>query len=396
MTAPLVLLLAAAAQAGPQTWDLATFEPPSWESARSNDVLGFTQVDQAAGTFCQLQISDSQPSTGDAKADFLAEWKELVAAGRETERTPSPTAGRTPSGLSYLEGGAGVAQEGHRFYFQLFTFAAGARRMSVQVSSGDAQGEAGCRARLAPFFASLRVKGAPATPAAAVAAPAPGSGFRGPGLTGVWMGFKQDALIRYEPQANWVVFFDDGRFVQNLPNGGLLGLDRAASRARLANSWGTWAWKDGAGRMKKPGVAERFDVKMRSGKNGQLLLDDVPYFHCASVDGLRLAGAWTSWTDPDDAALDRQPLGARPILRFSKDGTFVDEGVFATLMRTGSAPPQSDAAGAGTYAIKDFSLTLRYSDGRVKQVAFNGFLGADPAGDDKSLYIERSLFRKRR
>ena len=86
------------------------------------------------------------------------------------------------------------------------------------------------------------------------------------------------------------------------------------------------------------------------------------------------------------------PVGRRPIFRFSRDGRFADEGVFATFLK--SLDGKGDEAGAGTYEIKDFTITLRYSDGRVKRLALTGLLGGDPAARNEILYFERSRFNK--
>jgi hypothetical protein len=110
------------------------------------------------------------------------------------------------------------------------------------------------------------------------------------------------------------------------------------------------------------------------------------------VNGVRLDGAWTSWSDPDDPALDRRPDGDRPILRLARDGRFKDEGIFRTILRT--SPP--GAGGAGRYEVKDFTMELRYDDGRVQRIAFTGFLGASPAAKDERIYLARTTFRKRR
>lgn len=384
----LVCFLAVPAAA--ETWDVATFDGPPWTVERSADQLGFTDVNQAAGTFCQLAISNSQPSTGDGKRDFAAEWAELVASTADVDVTPTPTAGKTPSGLPYFEGGSMTTAGTSRFYFHLLAFSPAGRRMSVRLSSGDAKGVSACRSRLGAFFSSLRFKGA--TPAASPRGDV--GGFRGGGLAGVWMGFRDEPLLGHAPQLNWLVLFDDGQFHQNLPGEGLLGFDRAASRAQLPNSWGTYSWNGSAGLGKKPGVDARYDLKFAAGKNGQLLVDGKPYFRSVDVDGLKLQGAWTSYADPADPDLDGPPTSPRPIIRFTRDGRFVDEGVFTTFLH--STDERTDAPGEGTYAFKDFTLTLRFSDGREKRLGFTGSLGLDPAKNDTTIYLRRSAFSKRR
>jgi hypothetical protein len=132
---------------------------------------------------------------------------------------------------------------------------------------------------------------------------------------------------------------------------------------------------------------------LRTQKANELKIDSDVYYRCASVDGLRLEGAWTSYANPADPALDRLPAGQRPILRFSRDGRFVDEGLFAVFMRSYSGG--DDRPGAGTYELRDFTAILRYDDGRVRREAFNGLLSADPARTNDVIFLRRTPLQKR-
>jgi hypothetical protein len=98
--------------------------------------------------------------------------------------------------------------------------------------------------------------------------------------------------------------------------------------------------------------------------------------------------------NPNDPALDRFPAGQKPVFRFSSDGKFSDEGVFATFLKSGD--PRQDAAGTGVYEVRDFTLVLRFSDGRVKQLAITAMLGANAAASNDTLFISRSAFHKRK
>jgi hypothetical protein len=181
----LLALLSDAAPAGPQRWDLATFDPPAGTVAQTKDSIGYTAIDQAAHTFCQVSIFNSRPSSGNARADFALEWADTVAAGRRSDVTLTPAAGRTAGGLPFLEGGAMVGEGKDRFFFQVLTFTAGGRRMSVMLSSGDEAGGRTCRASLAGFLASLRLA-ASASPAPGAPGPAPARPASSDPLVGTW------------------------------------------------------------------------------------------------------------------------------------------------------------------------------------------------------------------
>lgn len=89
------------ARAAPKkvTFDLIRFAPPApwnkvaWTKELSPDKnqLGYTVVDQKAGTFCRIFIVKSTTSAGALDADFASEWKALIADNREMLTGPQVT-----------------------------------------------------------------------------------------------------------------------------------------------------------------------------------------------------------------------------------------------------------------------------------------------------------------
>lgn len=233
--------------------------------------------------------------------------------------------------------------------------------------------------------------------AAPVAASTRAAGFRGPGISGVWMGHIRPSLTavagRYEMEWRWKTFFDDGQLFADLPNEGLWNFDRAASQADpgRAGYWQTYSFSGSRGEARRAGV--KFPWVLQSKKPNELQVDSDTFYRCASVDGLRLEGAWTSYANPADPELDRRAPGQRPIIRFARDGRFVDEGLFAVFLRSHSGG--DDRAGSGSYQLRDFTLSLKYDDGRMRHEAFTGFMAADPARMDERIFIRRSALHKR-
>ena len=112
------------------------------------------------------------------------------------------------------------------------------------------------------------------------------------------------------------------------------------------------------------------------------------YFRCKPVDGIRLNGTWTSYNNINDPELDDNSKN-RSMITLKQDGSFIDYGMFADDY---SAPVP---AGSGTYDISNFTLTLHYTNGTVKQTAFTGSLGLDVKTNNSMIYIHRLAFLKR-
>ena len=259
----------------------------------------------------------------------------------------------------------------------------------------------------------LAARGAPVAGGAAApkppppqAAPPPGQvtgsrttaagapGWKGAVISGVWMGLVKSSSTDYlsPPVNRWKVFFDDGVMFADLPEEGLAGFERAAYRAShpaREDYWHTYSFAGSSGESRRPGT--RFPWRLRVQKAGQLRIDDDVYHRCASVDGRRLDGAWTSYSNPADPQLEALPVGRRPVIHFTRDGRFTDDGLFATFLTSGG----DDRPGAGRYELRDFTLILSYDDGRLRREAFTGLLGARIDQQDGALYLRRSLLSKR-
>lgn len=80
----IVLLLALACMgkglmAQTETFDITTYTPPKgWQKETKTSVVNYTILDRAKNTYCIIGVYASRPSSGDAVADFTAEWNDLV------------------------------------------------------------------------------------------------------------------------------------------------------------------------------------------------------------------------------------------------------------------------------------------------------------------------------
>jgi hypothetical protein len=397
----LLLLLASLAavaqtQTHTQTYDAVSFTPPpGWAAAQDRDHVTFTFIDSAARTYVILAVYNSTAGSGNTERDFSSEWNELVGKSFSAGSAPRSMAGQSRAGLTFREGAAQVRQQnGEPAYVRLLVFPAGQRRFSLMLVATNEKALQARQPELQSFVDGLQLaspSAAAVKPSEAVggsAAPRPGSG-----ITGVWMGFKT-YTGDYEPHPRWYTFYEDGQVFEDIPRTGLAGFNREASKADSGQKsyWGRYTFAGGAGSITKPGV--NYPEVLLSEGADKLKVDSFHFYRCQEVNGLRLQGAWTSMANPNDPALDRFPAGQKPVFRFTSDGKFSDEGVFATFLKSGD--PRQDAAGTGVYEVRDFTLILRFSDGRVKQLAITAMLGANAAASNDTLFIARSAFHKRK
>ena len=352
-----------------QTWrfDLARYEAPAgWKEERGRDAISYTHI--AQGTFCKIELYNSREGSGDV---FAEEWKQLVQSVFTAGPAPRPVSGVTPGGLRYLEGRGAVKFANAGMWGRLMVFQAEGRVASVFVVASNEAAMAARDGTVQAFLGSLRFGGgssASTVPASSV------------GVAGVYMGFRPVRLGGAEMGPRWYVFFKDGRVYEDLPPEGLWEFSGGN-----AAYWGKYQ----GGQIARAGA--RVTETVVEG-NGRMTVDGTQFVKCAGVDGLRLEGAWTSFADANDPALMQIPVGRRPLIRFSRDGRFVDEGVFGSILQGyGDAP-----AGQGTYEIREFSLVLRYAGSEVRRVAISGLLAADPAVKNEVLFLGRAQFNKRR
>ena len=234
---------------------------------------------------------------------------------------------------------------------------------------------------------------------ASIASAAPS--FRGTGVVGVWMGgpadparstsggAKDDAGKR---KVEWRVVYDDGRIFRGLPTAGLAELDIAQHQAAahkgrdVGGTWGLWKTDGKAMIATYPGATQRMVLA-----GDVLTIDQAAFYRAVDVNGLKLEGAYTYLT-PEDPSFES--AGCKPMIVFAADGTFVDRGGFVSDCTKPSAVAD-DAPGIGSYEVRDFSLVLRYRDGRVVRRSLTRTVRGDPRKDASEIFILGQRWHKR-
>jgi hypothetical protein len=169
----------------------------------------------------------------------------------------------------------------------------------------------------------------------------------------------------------WRVFLSDGTYSQGLPFRGLYNLNIAQSQQDERDNkptgarWGDYTISGSTISVHHNTITNDKTISI-IGSN-QIKDHNDTFYKCESVDGLKLNGIW-GWTPSVPLPQDDDSL--THAIKFSKNGTFIDYGIFAINLNNPNANPD-DAPGSGTYQTRDFSLILNYSDGRVVQKSFS-------------------------
>jgi len=168
-----VLGITRAAFGQTETFDVATFVPPSgWQRTQSSGLVSFQDSGVRGGQFssCQIFVFASRPSNASPEANFQAEWYARIAQPLQTTALPTPQAERTADGWTNVLGHVDLPQNGLPYRTILFTSTGAGRVISIVVRYTIN----GYESEITGFFNSLHMGRLAATQNAAPAArPAP-------------------------------------------------------------------------------------------------------------------------------------------------------------------------------------------------------------------------------
>lgn len=134
-----IMLMAGAASAGQENFDLASYTPPpGWKKEDKGFAVVYSKVDPKVG-FGQIALYSSTAGKGDAELDFTSEWQEIVAGNFHPKDKPSLVPDQTRGDWLLRVGAATFSGEGGRVLAMLGTFSGHGRAMSVlALTSSDA------------------------------------------------------------------------------------------------------------------------------------------------------------------------------------------------------------------------------------------------------------------
>jgi hypothetical protein len=164
-SATVLVVLAAAATARAETFDLVKFTPPPGQRSAQSDAVGFT--DATPTTFAVYGVYKSAPGSGEPARDFADEWGQLVGSRlRVTSELKTETI-EWPGGWKLTTGAAKVWGEQQRNFVALLNVFTGyGVKVSVLVNYNDDL----YLPKIDAFLANLRLQ-PPAAPVASAPPP---------------------------------------------------------------------------------------------------------------------------------------------------------------------------------------------------------------------------------
>ena len=189
-------------------------------------------------------------------------------------------------------------------------------------------------------------------------------------LEGVYSGYKYIyattlGVVQKKAVTNYFSFFPDGTVYWGLPDTGLANFNMRRTCPPAPEFCGTYA-VDG----------DRVDIVLNHGTYrqvgtlapGSLQIEDRRYTLEGDISKSAAGGIEGVFGRAD--ARPGEDL-ARRFIRFTRDGHFQDQGIVTTIVPTDIStgnPRFERAAGAGTYTLAPYTITLRYSDGYQRQL----------------------------
>lgn len=108
------LFISQAAVAQKESLGAVKYTPPKgWTKTEKENVVTFSEINQAAGTFCLITLYGANSSTGSPQTDFTGAWNNLVVKPWGAEANPE-TATEKAEGWTVIGGGSSIDFQGNK------------------------------------------------------------------------------------------------------------------------------------------------------------------------------------------------------------------------------------------------------------------------------------------
>ncbi|MFN8261327.1 MAG: hypothetical protein U0T31_02090 [Chitinophagales bacterium] len=375
-----------------QTFDIATFKiPDGWQKSTKPGLVSYTYSNDNDQTFCIITVYANKAAKGNTGEEFTNDWQELAAKPYNIKKAPE-TEKAEDDGWEVISGGANFTKGSLSGLAYLTTLVGYGKTVSILALTNSES----YQKVIEDMLGSLELKKtAPAQNTNNITAinstgnvSNAGSSFNNTNqLEGIWQGMNintSDFNYKSSGDPIWLIFYDNGKVGNVLPASFNSNNKNAADLGtyQISGSNASLQWYAGSASTKIIfKKADQIQVVAATG--------DQNYFRCKSVNGARLEGSWSTYANQNSAVSDGSPSS---LITFHKDGTFTDYGIFSQGIDYFSSV--KTMPGKGTYFINNFTITLTYSNGAVRQSTFTGFLGSDVNTNNNTIFIDGHKLRK--
>lgn len=110
--------------------------PKGWNKTPKENIVAFSEINEATGRFCIITLYGATPGTGSPKSDFAREWKNLVVKPLAAEANPK-TESESTDGWTGISGGSAVEALGGKAIAFLTVFSGYGKAVSVLAVFND-------------------------------------------------------------------------------------------------------------------------------------------------------------------------------------------------------------------------------------------------------------------
>ncbi len=349
--------------------------PDDYQLIKNDNVLTYYKEDKSTGAYCNFFIYNTMPGHGGTQQDFDFGWINLMQNPFKFTSSANMQAVATLNDWQFLIGTTKYADNGVATLAMLISFSNKNTTQALCILSNSDKYKADIENFLASVDVIKEVKNEPRSLVSKGPAPE------------VWMksNFEYDvmkkmSLTKYE----WIAIYPDGKFNSYMPREGY------ADFYAKNKDWGKASWS-GSKLNVTDALNNTYYFEKKAANQMQRSYDSKPhYYKSKSVDGLRIEGAYTQYAGLIPSAKNE----AQYLIWFNKDGSFDDRGISVVDLKNPYKFPD-DAPGKGKYTIENYSIFLRYDNGRIKQLGFSGFLDKDPATVTDAYFIGRILYYRK-
>ncbi len=383
-----------------QKFDITTYKiGKDFKAENVNaNTMQFTKTNSKTNGYCVITLSNAKQVNGSAIDDFKTMWNKAIT---QTLNAPLPADADIKSeqqkdGRTMVTTAATVKIEEADNVVILVNSTGANNFVSIMIVTNTNEFEKD----IANFVNSLQFandKGVIKNTATA-ANPTPNTTtastsksyalFTNNGIEGVWVGYGNAGLLTDRPKWNFRIFFGDGNSLIGMPDKGLNQFNYTTDAKQYTS---TYNYTSGSGKIIY-GNNKQFKDEIKYNSALVLFIDGVEYRKCVTINNVKINGTYSAYL-PTDNTINRLPEGEKPRITFTKNGKFTDEGLGVSFLKDFSKDDAYNKGGIGSYEIINFSVILKYDDGRVKQ--FSLIVPASKTLDNTDrIVMERGNFYK--